>query len=376
MPATGEFIPTVLGQNIDICIEPIPSPTSSLSEFTRTSLPLDLVAKSGIPKDISVSFLEPNLWLNQIPSISSTAVFQKPAISGPIYPANAKQRCSEAYFHFFNAAHPFLLPRDQLLQLLAKRAIPHLAAAMCYIGSFFIPDISTMRLAQEVERLISLPSTVKDGFTVQAMLLLVIGLDGSKEYKKAGEMLDQAQNLALKLGMNLRDFATIHRDDCPFLEESWRRTWWELYFVDGAIAAKMEIGSFRLYDVAADVCLPCEEDEYASGVSFHFETESTSFTKKQQFIPPPRTVEDFDNAFFIGDNAPFSSYAYRIAAIRNLGRVLKTPTPLVADETVTANIDAYLVNWERQIPASKSLSVDMNGRIDELLFQAHVTTNA
>lgn len=53
----------------------------------------------------------------------------------------------------------------------------------------------------------------------------------------------------------------------PLLEESWRRTGWDLYIIDGMITGGRRESNFVLFDVAADVLLPCEEDEYLSGVS-------------------------------------------------------------------------------------------------------------
>lgn len=72
--------------------------------------------------------------------------------------------------------------------------------------------------------------------------------------------------MALDLGMNRSDFATQHRRNDPILEESWRRTWWEVYITDAHIAGSTHTYPFRTTGIQMDVRLPCEEEEYESGV--------------------------------------------------------------------------------------------------------------
>jgi hypothetical protein len=178
-----------------------------------------------------------------------------------------RERCLEAYYHYFSAAHPFLLPRAYLSEMLKTRALSRLEAAMRYLGSFYVKDAPTEYICQEVSNLLFEQDFVRDGFTVQAMLLFTIGLDGSCELKRASDVLMQAQDLALQLGMQNRAFAVINGAGSSVMEESWRRTWWELYIVDGMIAGVHQQSSFRLNEVPSDVLLPCEEQEYVSGVS-------------------------------------------------------------------------------------------------------------
>jgi hypothetical protein len=190
-------------------------------------------------------------------------------IASPWSPATElKNRCLEAFFHFFSQAHPFVLPKLYLTQMLRIKPLSHLEAAMRYIGSHYIKSAPTELIAQEAIQLLSCPEYARDGFTVQAMLLLVIGLDGNTEFDKANDMLKQAEDLALEIGMNHRAFAVLNGEGLAVLEESWRRTWWELYVIDGMIAGVHQSTSFRLNEIPIEVLLPCEEQEYVSGVSF------------------------------------------------------------------------------------------------------------
>ncbi len=217
------------------------------------------------------------------PENRQTAADLEPYVASQWSPAtDVKNRCLEAFFHFFSQAHPFVLPKLYFTQMLKIKSLSHLEAAMRYVGSYYVKSAPTELIAQEARQLLSRPDCVRDGFTVQAMLLLAIGLDGNTEFDKANEMLKQAQDLALEIGMNNRAFAAMHGEGSAVLEESWRRTWWELYVVDGMIAGVHQQTSFRLNEMAIEVLLPCEEHEYISGVSFfcnQYFTLSLQFSK-------------------------------------------------------------------------------------------------
>lgn len=139
-----------------------------------------------------------------------------------------RERCIEAFYYHFYPAHPFILPRSQLFALRKEINLGHLEAAMRYVGSFYIEKANSTSLALEAERSIYNADCVKDGFKVQAMLILVIGLDGYTFQEKALQILLDAQDLALELSMNLQEFAQANGEGSAVMEESWRRTWWEV----------------------------------------------------------------------------------------------------------------------------------------------------
>lgn len=179
------------------------------------------------------------------------------------------ERCFEAFYHFFHAGHPFVLPREPMLRLLndGKTQLDAVVAAMRYIGSLYI-DAGPARAMylDEAIRLCYLPSTPKDGFLIQALLLVIIALDGSCQQERARELLADCERIALEINLNTRSFAAMHGRGDPVLEESWRRTWWDLYVCDGMIAGVHRVTNFLLFDIAADVALPCEEHQYLTGV--------------------------------------------------------------------------------------------------------------
>lgn len=153
------------------------------------------------------------------------------------------------------------------MALRKDKELDYLEATLRYIGSFYVEQAPKAALGLEAEHLVYHADCPKDGFRVQALLILAIGLDGYTFQERALQILCDAQDLALELGMNTADFAVMNGGGLGVLEESWRRTWWELYIIDGMIAGVHQKSSFRLNNIPADVVLPCEEKEYISGVS-------------------------------------------------------------------------------------------------------------
>jgi hypothetical protein len=288
-----------------------------------------------------------------------------------------RTKCIEAFFYHFWPAHPFLLPRDNLLRLLKEKNLDHLEAAMRYVGSFYIDNAPTTALCLEAERSIYRADCPKDAFKVQAMLILCIGLDGYTYQEKALQVLNDAQELALELGMNKREFAAVHGNGWSTLEESWRRTWWEMYIIDGMIAGVHQKSFFPMKDIPAEVGLPCEEWQYVSGVSLPFPSQAIIYSQKPQNIPGPHYLSDFDDEDFAHRDYSYSSFTYRIAAMRNMGRLLTgrqmNPNP---DSAAVDRMDAYLVNWRLHLPDNKKQLISSDGKLDEMLFQANMITEA
>ena len=78
----------------------------------------------------------------------------------------------------------------------------------------------------------------------------------------------------------------------------------------------------------------------------------------------------------MAEDVTFSSFAYRIAALRNLGRILRLQQNTFHDNPIIDQTDVYLVNWRLHLPESKKLAVDVTGQLDEMLFQAQMIINA
>lgn len=233
-------------------------------------------------------------------------------------------------------------------------------AAMRWVGSLYIDvQLSRRSLLDEALHKVLSPTNVRDVFLLQAMMVLLVGLDGIGDQNRARETLLDSEKLALEIALNTRPFAMFHGQGLPVLEESLRRTWWDLYVIDGMIAGVHRATNFALYDAPTDVPLPCEEHEYLSGN-----------------IPPPRGLEDLDERDFTDDDHEFSSFAYRILSTRNLGRYLRTqPITNPQDENIT-RLETLLTNWRLNLPRSKRTAIDTQGRVDEMMFQGFMINYA
>jgi hypothetical protein len=236
---------------------------------------------------------------------------------------------------------------------------------MRYIASFFAKLAPTSAFCQEAELALfgSTNSPAKDPFTVQALLLFAIGLHSEGEQARSAQVKDFAAELALELGMNQKEFSEGvggPGESGRVLEESWRRTWWELYFVDGLMAGVHQRDNFKLWSVECTVPLPCEELDYAAGR-----------------IPEPHSLQEFDDRYFAAETTVFSSFAYRVEAVRILGQVLSVSMMGSPDETRADAADASLANWGLHLPeVKKELVKGRERRVDEMLFQAHMVINA
>ena len=231
---------------------------------------------AGLGSDPNSPFLSAAASMNHL-QLYRTTPFGTPISAvqhhAPIVPVTTiADKCLDSFYYHYYASHPFMLPREYFFRHIREtgQKLEHLQAAMRYVGSLFI-DVGPARASylDEALRLTYSPSTPKDGFLVQALLLLIVALDGSCQQDKARDLLTDCERIAVELGMNTRQFANIHGRGNPMLEESWRRTWWDLYVIDGMVAGVHRVTNFLLFDLAADVALPCEESEYLLGVSLY-----------------------------------------------------------------------------------------------------------
>ncbi|RGP80968.1 hypothetical protein FLONG3_894 [Fusarium longipes] len=266
------------------------------------------------------------------------------------------ERCIDYFYNHFHAAHPFVLPKEALLSIAHEAALEPVVAAMRWIGSLYIPACPHRgQLFQEAHGAVYKHNRHKDGFLIQALLLLLIGLDGQGLQEKAREILSEVEGIAIEIGLNTRSFANIHGRGMSVIEESWRRTWWELFVIDGLIAGIHKKTNFLLFDFASDVALPCEEYQYLL-----------------EDIPQPIYLEDMDESAFYGLGHEFSSFTYRIKSAQILGKLLRNPLTARPDDESLGSVEKLLTEWRHSLPKSKKDGLYHSGRLDEMMFQAYM----
>ncbi|KKK23012.1 hypothetical protein ARAM_007608 [Aspergillus rambellii] len=286
--------------------------------------------------------------------------FTATATPGSIRSEMAYDPMIQLYYQNFHPSHPLLLPKKSLCSPLCQMIPPYIFAIMRYIGAHYYPEPAFKQTYRQQAYGVLSEQTSRDPFKVQALLLLAI-IDHSHCHEESGHrLIQEAVNLALDIKMNRSWFAREHSHGYTVLEESWRRTYWELYVVDGLFAATREQNLFQLYHQRADVRLPCAEKMYHS-------CDSVS--------PTRQTLDDLLNDWTLEPTATgqsFSSFAYRINAVRNLGMALESTRSLELNlESQREIIDARLASSLMTLPPLQGEGYDSSSH-DEMIFQAQM----
>ncbi|KAJ5159428.1 uncharacterized protein N7482_006432 [Penicillium canariense] len=280
--------------------------------------------------------------LNDMPS-TMTMAMTPPArpVTGPLTPDSASSVAGDGYlldiyYTYFHSAHP---------------------QVMKFIASHFTPAASSEAYRPTVVAGVwdQSPSVEK----VQALLLLAIVLHSRNERGEAGECLAAAVDLAFELGLNRATYAETASHGDPIRAECLRRTWWELFVIEGLLTALGVQQVYRTNLVLPEVPLPCEERIYQDGL----------------IPPPPPTMAQFDERVFADEERDFSSYSYRIEAVRILGRVVATQEMVEGQQDHVEAIDARIASWFHHLPESKAELMRPDGSVDEVMFQATMIVN-
>lgn len=167
----------------------------------------------------------------------------------------------DLYYSEFHAVHPLLLPPRMVFSLEFSEYPHYLKSVILFIGAHYSPHCTPndFKWDPELRRPDGIPSSVHG---VQALLLLAIALHARDEQDIATEILDHAIGIAIDIGLHNKSFSEIHSNENHLVAESYRRTWWELYIVDGLFAMFHQSDYFTCYNVKSDVPLPCEEWVY------------------------------------------------------------------------------------------------------------------
>ena len=168
------------------------------------------------------------------------------------------------YYSNFHDNFPILVPYKFYTEVLGgpAKAPATVTAVIECIGSRYSKHHDETLYLRRLEAHISSPQAVRDGYHVQALFLISViyhALDWEVQHITA---LEQAIGLALKLSMNLAMFGEVASPGNSILQESWRRTWWELYAHSIGMAAARQEPFLRLKVVATDHRLPWEEFHY------------------------------------------------------------------------------------------------------------------
>lgn len=290
-------------------------------------------------------------WLGQSPSAipESHGCLPSPSNGSPI-----EEQSVRVFYDRFYPAHPFLVPvrayEDRQYPEFLQRIVRFIG---CHYHSSPAPDGCTREsITAELDLINERPSSC----LVQARLLWSLFLYFQARQAEARTCLSRAIDTAIHLGMHQREFAALFSQSHTIEAESLRRTWWELFIAEALMQIpRGEEALFRCGDVPYDVDLPCEESVYAVCDP----------------IPQSLTITSFDKRIFLDAESRFSSFTYRIEAVRILMRIVSLNNSSEQHPDNLQAVQNALVGWKSHLPSNKVDTVDMYGEEDEMLFQAH-----
>lgn len=192
----------------------------------------------------------------------------------------------KSYYANFHHLHPFAPPYKHLVQLSQASAFNFspLIASMRLIGHIYDTHQWSESLSSAAEAQLS-QSKPSDAVQVQARLLYSIALFWYTFKAEAKEQMDAAIDVAIKLEMHKKEFATTWGFGDPIMVECWRRTWWMLFIADASYAGTLGTMNFKTLHVEPTAELPCEEADYESGVSAsHDARGSDSHALNRQYL--------------------------------------------------------------------------------------------
>jgi hypothetical protein len=202
----------------------------------------------------------PNFWNKELhlPARHGMMVVAPPLFTDPLL---------ELYYEHFHNSHPCVLPyaflRHKLVDAAPGRNL--LISVMRFIGSLYAPTTPSKDLDNDVKLAIAQPQPWTHPFEIQGLALYATATYWWSDRPRSKQLLDQAATKAITIGMNLKQYAAENSGGDHVLAESWRRTWWQVYITDIRINAETNLRTSQQSSVMT-VDLPCEENEYCSGV--------------------------------------------------------------------------------------------------------------
>ena len=292
----------------------------------------------------------------------------------------SRERLRELYYYYFHDAHPIMIPRAFFPRLSANAIPPVVDAILDYVGSQYdVKAKKDPKYLSNLQMCLYAQDARQDAYTVQALTLLGIVYRAQDQNDPACSAFASAIDLALRLGMHRADFAQLHDGGDPVIGEMWRRVWWELYVNELLLAAFRHETFSNVSNIEGmDVEMPWEEINYRNcTVSNLYKPRCPPQLTFAQ-PTPSRSLQDYDQyTFFDDDENAFSSFAYRVIAARQIGRLLALNQPFCPESNEIVNsIDIALNNWMLHLPEQKQTPLGKDGKMDEMMFQAHMMANA
>jgi hypothetical protein len=195
-------------------------------------------------------------------------------------------------------------------------------------------------------------SAPDDCFKVQSWFLYGLALFARLECNEGAMILSQSINLARRLGLYSEAGIGLLP---PLLQESCRRTWWEMYSLINLIRSMMDI-PVHMDMSGCDLRLPgqCE------------------FYERCEPSPPQGTLQEMQDRVFFDTPVIWSAFAYKVDATRILQMVLDSEQ---RGQGQFQACQSAISNWWLSLPIEMRDATNKHGDIDECMFFAQMLMN-
>jgi hypothetical protein len=285
-------------------------------------------------------------------------ISETPADSGSLAFQVNNDRLLELFFENFWPSYPVVLPLHYLQRRLTKdnHGMGELLCVLHYIGAMYAPWTSPAPFYQTVLQALNSSNLAHTPFNVQALMLLAVARYHTNSKQEGQIRLNMAISIALELRMNERGFAQAYGEMNPVLEESWRRTYYMLNIADQHLAIVSNLPIYTLANFPNMVDLPCDDADYETGN-----------------IPPTATWSEYEEREFSEVEVVFSSIVY----LYDLAKITKTVMEMFLNtgtfaEAMIEHCDTKFAIWASLLPACKRDPLQEDGRVDEVMFTAHM----
>ncbi|KAJ4350491.1 uncharacterized protein N0V89_009112 [Didymosphaeria variabile] len=249
----------------------------------------------------------------------------------------------DLYYRDIHPAHPFVLPRRMYLE--DRNVLPvYLKTAMAFMASHLSGSFEG--LCEEAADQMFNSNVPDDIFKVQALLLLTLASFARFERDRGNKALTEACTLASSIGLSTN---VSGEGQSAIHQESWRRTYWELYTITGLLS--LITGKNVRTNCLEGLSLPGHCQEY-----------------DECHVSERKDLRTMGFRMSLEDGFKWSSFAYKVEATRILNSILERGEPdgALSDAEMQA-LSASITGFLFSLPEDKRTPITDNGGNDEVM---------
>lgn len=227
---------------------------------------------------------------------------------------------------------------------------------MCYVAMHYSLMGSASSIASPDTQAIH--AAPDDLYKIQSYLLLALASFARLEGQQGQMSLVESIRLANALRLGREAFVLRQP---RILQDSCRRTWWELFVITTLVRSMMDVPVHLSLD-DCDLRLPGDDMSYERGLPSE----------------ESRTLRDMQTRFFSDDEQPWAASAYKVEATRILATIMSAEDKTPGTAIRSANADSFqasISSWWLSLPIHQRQAIREDGYSDESMFMALMIIN-